>query len=101
MKTMARRWEEKFENVMSDGRRGQYKQRLEWFLFQLHLAVQTVETQSDGSRLLIFSDGSVYGEESELDALLALARQREPRAGGLGKNHGPISKEGSKPCHIY
>lgn len=72
MKTTAKYWEGQFEDVMRDGPRGQFRQRLEWFLFQLHLAVQTVETQSDGSRLLIFRDGSVYGEESELDELLPL-----------------------------
>ena len=71
MKTIAKHWEEKFEDVMRDGRTGQYRQRLEWFLFKLNLAVHTVETQTDGSRLLIFIDGSVYGEESELNVLLA------------------------------
>lgn len=70
-------------------------------IFATDVSVQTIEKQSDGSRLLIFDDGSVYGEESELDALLALARHREPRACRLGKNRGPISKEGSKPCQIY
>ena len=73
MKTMAKRWKEQFEDLVRDGRKGQFRQRLEWFLFKLHLAAHTVETQSDGTRLLIFRDGSVYGEESELDALLALA----------------------------
>lgn len=68
MKTIARYWEERFEELESDGRGRHYAQRLEWFLFQLHWAVQTFETQSDGSKLLIFDDGSVYGEESELDA---------------------------------
>jgi hypothetical protein len=80
MKNIARHWEERFDDVMSDGRKGQYKQRLEWFLFNLHSAVQNVEVLSDGSRLLIFEDGSVYGEESELDALLALARRRKSKA---------------------
>lgn len=76
MKTMAKHWEERFEDVMRDGRRGQFRQRLEWFLFRLHQAVWAVETQSDGSKLLIFMDGSVYGAESQLDALLALAPRR-------------------------
>jgi hypothetical protein len=76
MKTMARHWEEQFDELMKDGRTGQYRERLEWFLFKLHLAVQTVETQSDGTQLLIFCDGSVYSEEAELDALLALAPRR-------------------------
>lgn len=76
MKTIARHWEEQFDELIRDGRSGQYTQRLDWFLFKLHLAVQTFETQSDGSRLLIFRDGSVYGEESELDVLLALPQGR-------------------------
>jgi hypothetical protein len=76
MKTMAKHWEGQFEDVMRDGPRGQFRQRLEWFLFRLHLAVHTVETQSDGTQLLIFGDGSVYGGESQLDALLALAPGR-------------------------
>lgn len=67
---------------MKDGRTGQYRERLEWFLFKLHLAVQTVETQSDGTQLLIFCDGSVYGEEAELDQLLALSPRR-----GSGPRH--------------
>jgi hypothetical protein len=76
MKSIARHWEEQFEKLMNDDRTGQYRERLEWFLFKLQLAVQVFETQGDGSRLLIFSDGSVYGEESELDALLALPPRR-------------------------
>ena len=76
MKTMAKYWVGQFEDVMRDGSRGQFRQRLEWFLFRLQLAVHTVETQSDGTQLLIFSDGSVYGGESQLDALLALAPGR-------------------------
>jgi hypothetical protein len=80
MKTIARYWEEKFDDLIRDGRSGQYKQRLEWFLFRLHLAVQTVETQSDGSKLLIFEDGSAYGEESDLDALLQPACRRKSEA---------------------
>jgi len=80
MKTIARYWEERFEEPESDGRGRHYAQRLEWFLFQLHLAVQAFETQSDGSKLLIFDDGSVYGEESELDALLTQARRRKSNA---------------------
>lgn len=76
MKTMAKFWEAQFEDVMRDGRRGQFRQRLEWFLFRLHLAVHAIETQSDGTQLLIFGDGSVYPGESELDALLALAPGR-------------------------
>ena len=79
MKTIARLWEEQFEDLMHDGPRGQFRQRLEWFLFRLHLAVHTVETQSDGSKLFIFRDGSVYGEESELDSLLTLASRRPRR----------------------
>lgn len=80
MKTMAKHWQEEFEDVMHDGRKGQLRQRLEWFLFKLHLAVHRVETQSDGTKLLIFDDGSVYGEESELDALLTQARRRKSNA---------------------
>jgi hypothetical protein len=76
MKTIAKHWEEQFEDLMRDGRRGQFRQRLEWFLFRLHLVVHTVETQSDGTQLLIFGDGSVYGGESQLDALLALASEQ-------------------------
>ena len=76
MKTMAKHWEEQFEDLMRDGRKGQFRQRLEWFLFKLHLAVHTVETQSDGTQLLIFGDGSAYGGESEPDGLLALASGR-------------------------
>lgn len=76
MKTIARHWEDQFDELMKDGRTGQYRERVEWFLFKLHLAVHTVETQSDGTKLLIFPDGSVYGEESELDALLAPAPRR-------------------------
>jgi hypothetical protein len=60
MKTMAKHWEEQFEDVMRDGPKGQFRERLEWFLFRLELAIQTIETQSDGSKLLIFPDGSVY-----------------------------------------
>lgn len=78
MKTMAKHWEEQFDDLMKDGRTGHYRQRLEWFLFRLHAAVWTVESQSDGSKLLIFIDGSVYREESGLDALLALAHGRHP-----------------------
>jgi len=51
MKAMAKHWQEQFENVMRDGRRSQFRQRLEWFLFKLHRAVHKVETQSDGSKL--------------------------------------------------
>jgi hypothetical protein len=79
MKTIARHWEDRFDELIKDGLSGHYKQRLEWFLFKLHSAVQTFECQNDGSRLLIFDDGSVYGEESELDALLALARRRKSK----------------------
>ncbi len=71
MKTIARYWEDRFEELENDRRGRHYAQRLEWFLFQLHSSVWTSETQSDGSRLLIFIDGSVYGEESELNVLLA------------------------------
>jgi hypothetical protein len=73
METMAKHWEDQFDDVMRDGRKGQFRPRLEWFLFKLNRAVRTVEIQSDGSKLLIFSDGSVYGEESQLDRLLTLA----------------------------
>jgi hypothetical protein len=79
MKSIARHWEDQFDKLMKDGRTGQYRERLEWFLFKLHVAVQAFETQGDGSKLLIFSDGSVYGGESELDALLALAPRRRSR----------------------
>jgi hypothetical protein len=61
MKTTAKYWEGQFEDVMCDGPKGQFRQRLEWFLFKLHFAVHAVETQSDGTQLLIFGDGSVYG----------------------------------------
>jgi hypothetical protein len=77
MKSIARHWEEQFEEVMKAGRAGQYRKRLEWFLLELRLAVQTFETQGDGTKLLIFSNGSVYGGESELDPLLALAPRRQ------------------------
>jgi hypothetical protein len=77
---MAKHWEEQFEDVMRDARRGQFRRRLDWFLFKLNLAVHAVETQSDGSKLLILRDGSVYGEESQLDALLARAPRRRSRA---------------------
>lgn len=83
MKTMAKYWEERFEEVMRDGRRGQFRQRLEWFLFKLHLAVHAVETQSDGCKLLIFRDGSVYSEESELDAFLPPAGRQKSKAARL------------------
>ena len=79
MKTMAQHWEEQFEDVLRDGLKGQFRQRLQWFLFKLHRAVHVVETQSDGSKLLVFRDGSVYGEESELDSLLTLADRRPKR----------------------
>lgn len=79
MKSIARHWEEQFDQLMENGRNGQYRERVEWFLFKLHRAVETFETQGDGSRLLIFSDGSVYGEESELDALLALAPRQSSK----------------------
>ncbi len=77
MKSIARHWEEQVEELVKAGRTGQYRKRLEWFLFELRLAVQTFETQGDGTKLLIFSDGSVYGGESELDALLAPAPRRQ------------------------
>jgi hypothetical protein len=79
MKSIARHWEEQFDELVKHGLTSQYKERLEWFLFKLHLAVQAFETQGDGSRLLIFSDGSVYGGESELDALLMLAPRRRSK----------------------
>lgn len=97
MKTMARRWEKRFDELMKESRTGQYRERVEWFVFKLHLAVQAVETQSDGSKLLIFRDGSVYGEESDLAALLALGprqncerKQTQPELVG-GRN-------AEKPC---
>lgn len=76
MNLIARYWEKQFEELMKDGRTGQYGETLESFLLKLHLAVQAIEIQSDGSRVLIFRDGSVYGDESERDALLALAPRR-------------------------
>ena len=82
MKTNARYWEEQFYDLMSYGRTRQYRERLQWFLFKLHLAIQTTERQSDGSTLLIFDDGSVFGEESDLDALLSLAPRRN-----FSRNH--------------
>ena len=98
MKTMAKHWEEQFEDVMRDGRKGQFRERLEWFLFRLQLAVQSVETQSDGSKLLIFPDGSVYPGESELDALLAPASRRPKQSQtqfARGRNHQKRCRKGN------
>ena len=96
MKTMAMHWEKQFENLMRDGRRGQFRERLAWFLFKLHRAVHTVETQSDGSKLLIFRDGSVYPGESDLVSLLTLACRRQKRSrarvAGDGNDQNPRRK---------
>jgi hypothetical protein len=74
MDGMAREWEEEFEFLERHTRADCYARKLESFLVRLHSSAHRFEPQSDGSRLLIFSDGTVYGEESELDRLLDRAR---------------------------
>lgn len=47
MKSITRYWGKQFGELTKDGRTGQHRERLEWFLFKLHLAVQAFETQGD------------------------------------------------------
>jgi hypothetical protein len=79
MDGMAREWEEEFEFLERHTRADCYARKLESFLLRLHSSAHRFEPQSDGSRLVIFSDGSVYGEESELDRLLERARRWRAR----------------------
>ena len=75
MDGMAREWEEEFEFLERKSRSDRYAEKLESFLLRLHSSAHKFEQQSDGSRLIIFPDGTVYGEESDLGRLLDRARR--------------------------
>jgi hypothetical protein len=70
MRNIAQRWEDKFEFLQRERTSRHYRKQLKSFLHDLHANAKTFETQSDGTKLLIFADGSVYGDESELERIL-------------------------------
>src|SRR5215471_5330737 len=76
MDGMARQFEEEFESLERTSRSDRYVEKLESFLLRLHESADRFELLSDGSRLVIFWDGTVYAEESELGRLLDRTRCR-------------------------
>lgn len=101
MDGMARQWEEEFEFLERETPGNRYATKLELFLLKLHRSAHRFEPQSDGSRLIIFSDGTVYGEESELEPLLERARRWKGklitrRKAGLQKRTPQLRRRGHK-----
>ena len=76
MDGMARQFEEEFESLERRSQCDRYAEKLESFLLRLHESADRFESLSDGSRLVIFWDGTVYAEESEFGRLLDRARRR-------------------------
>lgn len=74
MDGMARQWEEEFESLERTSQYVRYAEKLKSFLQRLHENAHRFEPQSDGSRLIVFWDGTVYGEESDFDRLLERVR---------------------------
>ena len=99
MDGMARQWEEEFQFLERKSQCDRYADKLKSFLLRLHSSAHTFEPQSDGSRLIVFSDGTVYSEESELDSLLERARRwnaRQIRKPGLGNRTPQLRRKGHK-----